>query len=177
MFPRLSKDVVPLLISCIFLVVFNVITTALFPAIGFERLRIPFYVLIILFMGFKLDTPFLGAFIFIVMYVHSFFTVEGWEIGTISGILTCSSIARLRNIIHLSGAGFVMGTVFVFQVVWFLISSVLFFVKLNSWSYLIDKFFIFIPESLILSVLSPLLFHLLDKIWWFAPDYILEESK
>ena len=74
-----KKEIIPLIISCIILILFEIISTTVFPIIGIENIRIPFHVLIILYMGFKLDTAWLGVLIFIIMVTHSFFTIEGWE--------------------------------------------------------------------------------------------------
>jgi hypothetical protein len=36
---------------------------------------------------------------------------------------------------------------------------------MDDWAYVIEKFWRFIPESIILSLMSPLVFGILDFIW------------
>lgn len=160
-----KKEITPLLLSCIILIFFEIISTTIFPIIGIDNVRIPFHVLIILYMGFKLETAWLGILIFVVMFTHSFFTIEGWEMGAIAGIITCTSISYLRDVIHLSSVSLTMITVQIFQMVWFFIVALLIYIQIDGWGYIVQKFWRFIPESILISILAPFAFNLLDKIW------------
>lgn len=160
-----KKEIIPLILTCIILVFFEIISTTIFPILGIDNVRIAFNVLVILYMGFKLDTPWLAILIFFIQITHSFFTIEGWEMGTIAGIITCTSISYLRDVIHLGSTSLTMITVQIFQMVWFCIVALLIYIQIDSWAYVIQKFWRFIPESILISILAPFVFGLLDKIW------------
>jgi len=160
------KDlIIPLFITLLILVVLEIISTALLPAFGIQKYIIPFNILIVLYLGFKLETPYLAILILIVQYFHSFFSIEGWELGTIAGIFICIVISYLRDLIHFSSAAITITVTQVFQVVWFLIVSSLFYLKTGNMGILVEKMWRFIPESIAISLLAPFFFAIFDRIW------------
>ncbi|MGB0452613.1 MAG: hypothetical protein ACPGJV_02780 [Bacteriovoracaceae bacterium] len=161
----LKRDVVPLLLCTIVMILFEIFSTAFMPLLGIENYRIPFHILVVLYLGFKLETPLLAVYIFSIQFVHSFFTIEGWEMGTIAGIITCTTISYLRDLIHLSSGALTMLMTQVFQILWFVIISIFLFIKLDSSAYIVNKFWRFIPESLFLSLLAPVVFSVFDRLW------------
>ncbi|EPZ50118.1 hypothetical protein ACRXCV_03855 [Halobacteriovorax sp. GFR7] len=161
-----SSDIpIRLLITVLILIVLEVLASAFLPLFGLNKYMIPFNVLLVLYIGFKLETPYLAIIILILQLTHSLFSIEGWEYGTISGILICIVIGYLRDLLHFTSSFITMLTVFLFQVLWFLISSSLLYLKFDSFDYIVQKFWRFIPESIILSLLAPIFFSLLDKVW------------
>ncbi len=76
---NLKDIIVPLIKTLFLLFILEVITTAVFPNIGLLHYRIPFNILLVLFLGLRLETPYLAIIILIVQYFHGFFSVEGWE--------------------------------------------------------------------------------------------------
>jgi len=171
------KNVVPsTLLTILFLIILEVLSTAMLPMIGVSKYRLPFNILIILFLGFKLETSFLAILILVVQYTHAFFSIEGWASGTIAGIIVCTIISYLRDLMHFSSAGFTMLVTQLFQLVWFLIISVFFYIRFDNVEFLIEKFWRFIPESICISLLSPLFFALLDKIWKVREDGVLSDE-
>ncbi|MCP4914299.1 MAG: hypothetical protein GY909_14395 [Oligoflexia bacterium] len=153
------------IITLLILFVLEIFSTALFPLFGLSSIKIPFNILIVLFLGFKINSPYLAFMILFTQYFHSFFSVEGWEMGTVAGILICLLISYLKDLLHFSSAIFTIIVTQIFQVVWFLIISGLYYLKFDGFEYIIEKFWRFIPESIIISILSPFFFSLLDKIW------------
>ena len=61
------------IITSILLIVLQVLSTAVLPILGLTKYRLPFNILIILFLAFKLESPFLAIFILIFQYIYSFF--------------------------------------------------------------------------------------------------------
>lgn len=155
----------PFAIMLLLLILLEIVTTALFPVLGMSRYRIPFHILFVLFLGFKLESPWLSVLILVIQYFHSFFSVEGWAIGTLAGIIVCTVVSYLRELIHLSSPVITVLVVELFQLLWFVIIGILIYLKLGEFSYILDKLWRFLPESLVISFLSPFLFNLLDKIW------------
>jgi len=173
---KTSDIPIRLLITVLILIVLEVIASAFLPLFGLNRYMIPFNVLIVLYIGFKLETPYLAIIILILQLTHSLFSIEGWEYGTIAGVLICIVISYLRDILHFSNAVMTMLTVQIFQLVWFCITASLLYLKFDSSDYILQKFWRFIPESIVLSLLAPVFFSLLDKIWKVRSEGLMRES-
>lgn len=160
------KDIIaPLVITILILLFLEVISSALFPVIGINQYRLPFHILIVLFLGFKIENPYLAIPIFVIQYFHSFFSIEGWEMGTIAGVVICFVISYVRDLIHFSSIGATMIITQIFQVVWLTIVSSVLYLKTENASYIIEKFWRFLPESVIISVIAPFAFVILEKVW------------
>lgn len=160
------KEALPsLLVTLLLLCVLEILGSTFLPLIGIEKYRIPFNVLIVLFIGFKLESPFLSLMILIVQYFHSFFSYEGWAMGTVAGVVICLIISYLRELIHFSSVMVTVVVTQIFQMVWFVIVSSLLFLKMGEWTYILEKFWRFVPESIVISLIAPFFFSMLDKIW------------
>ena len=173
---QLKDLITPLIITLLILTFLEIISTVLLPVFGLKNYILPFNILIILFLGFKVRTPFLSFIILIVQYFHSFFTIEGWEPGTIVGIFVCILIAYLKELIHFSSSIATMLVTQIFQTSWFLLSSGLIYIRTGNMEYLITKFWRFLPESILISILSPFLFSLFEKIWKISNRGLLGEE-
>lgn len=162
---QLKRLLVPLAATVLMLIFLEVVSTALLPVMGFGPYRISFSVLLTLFMAFKLETPYLPFLILIMQYIHSFFSIGGWEPGTIAGVLICVVISYLKNIIHFTSHVVTIVVTEVFQVLWFCIVAALFVMKGADVSIVGERLWRFVPESLLASLMAPLFFSFLDKIW------------
>ncbi len=160
------KDIVfPLIKTLMLLFILEIITTAIFPMIGLLNFRVPFNILLVLFLGLRLETPYLAILIMVVQYFHSFFSVEGWEMGTVTGIVICVVVSYVREMIHFSSWGMTILITQVFQLLWFFVQSVIIYIQLGNLDYIFDKGWRFLPQSVIIALLSPLFFIILNKIW------------
>ena len=157
------------------LFIVEVLSSTIFPFMGLLEFRIPFNVLLVLYVGFKFDMSYVPITIFVIQYCYSFFTIEGWETGTIAGIIIYAIISYFKDVIYLSSAATTVMFVQIFQFVWLIIVSLLFYIKLGSFSFFIEKIWRFIPESIILSLLAPVFFMLFDIIWQVGKDDMLGE--
>ena len=118
------KDIIFPLIKTILLLFFlELMTTAVFPMIGLVNYRIPFNILIVLYLGLRLETPYLAILILCVQYFHSFFSVEGWEMGTVTGIVICIIVSYIREMMHFSSWGMTIVITQLFQLLWFFAQS------------------------------------------------------
>ncbi|MCF8057660.1 MAG: hypothetical protein K9K67_00075 [Bacteriovoracaceae bacterium] len=170
------KLIRPLGITLLILVVLEIFSTALVPMLGLMKYRIPFNVLIILYLGFKMETPYTSLLILILQYTHSFFSIEGWEMGTIAGVIICIVISYLKDLLHLSSSVITIFVTQVFQSLWFVIVSILLYLKEENFSYIVEKFWRFLPESIVISLLAPFFFGILDVIWRAETDRALGDS-
>ena len=162
---NLKDIIVPIIKTIILLVVLEVITTTIFPNIGLENFRLPFNILIVLYLGLTLETPYLAILIMLVQVFHGFFSVEGWELGTVTGIVICVIVSYLRDTIHFSSWLMTILITQVFQLLWFFVQSILIYIQLGSLNYIFEKGWRFLPQSVIIALLSPFFFYLLNRIW------------
>ncbi len=153
------------IVTTLLLVFMQVMSTAVLPLFGLTNYRLPFNILIILFLAFKLESPFLAIFVLIFQYVYSFFSVEGWAMGTFAGILVSMIVGYLKDIIHFSSIFLTILVTEIFQFVWFLIVSTLIYLQVGNWDYIFEKLARFVPESLVISLMAPLIFAFLDRVW------------
>ena len=151
--------------TVIILIGLEIISTTFFPAIGLKNFRPSFNILIILYIGFRLESPFVAFLILVVQYTHSFFSIEGWALGTVSGVIVCMIISYLRELIHFSTKLLTIVVVQIFQMAWFIITSILLYFRTSEWDYILEKLIRFIPESILISIIAPYCFLLLDRVW------------
>ena len=172
-----TVEILPrLFITVLILIVLEVLTSAFLPLFGLTRYMLPFNVLIVLFLGFKLENPYMALLILVVQYFHSLFTIEGWEMGTIAGVLICVVISYLRDVLHFTSSLITIVVTQIFQVLWFIIVSSLLYLKMDDTSYIIDKLWRFLPESIIISLLAPFFFSVFDKVWGVGNEGLMGES-
>lgn len=162
---RLSQVLISFALTMALLIGFEVITSTLLPVLGWMEYRLTFNVLIILFLAIRLDSPLVPWMILGLQLVHSAFSIEGWALGTLAGIIVMISANYLKELLQLSTAIMTMLTVQLFQIIWFVTVTLIICLKISNF----DKFgmimWSFIPGSILLSLISPLLFWLLRSIW------------
>lgn len=162
---KFNQLIISIIITLIILFIFEVVLSTFLPILGLGRYILPINVLIILYLSFELDTPFLSVLIFLVQYTHSIFSVEEWAIGTIAGVIIGFIVSFLRDLLRLSTPLITIIIVQIFQIIWFIITSFLNYMQTNDFNLILSKLWLFIPESLIISILSPFFFFILNKIW------------
>jgi hypothetical protein len=163
--PRFSRLVLSTLVTLGILVALEIATSAFFPALGWREHRLAFNVVIILFMALKVTTPLLPWFVMLLQLMHAAFSVEGWALGTLVGILVSLIASYLKEILQFSSAIATMVIVQLFQLVWYVATVSIICLKLGTFEKFGMMFWNAMPGTLLLSVLSPLLFKLLDKVW------------
>lgn len=167
---RLSQILIAFAVTCAFLVGLEVITATMLPAFGWHEYRLTFNVLLILFLALRLDSAGVPWMIMGLQMIHSAFSVEGWALGTLAGLIVMVSANYLKELLHLTNAIMTMITVQLFQMIWYLTVTVIICLKISNF----DKFgmiiWSFIPGSILLSMISPLIFWVLEKIWRVPSD-------
>jgi len=162
---RFSQMLISFAITLALLVGFEIVTSTILPALGWKEYRLTFNVLIILFMAIKMDSPIVPWLILGLQLIHSIFSIEGWALGTLAGVIVMLSANYLKEILQLSTAFMTMLTVQLFQFIWYLTVTLVICLKISDF----DKFGLilwsFIPGSILLSLISPLIFWLLEMVW------------
>lgn len=167
---RFSQLLISFGITLALLLGLEIVTSTLLPAMGWKEYRLTFNVLIILFLAIRMDSPAVPWMILALQVVHSIFSIEGWALGTLAGIIVMLSANYLKEILHLTTAFMTMVTVQLFQMIWYITVTLIICLKISDF----DKFGMimgsFIPGSIMLSLISPALFWLLETIWRTPSD-------
>jgi hypothetical protein len=162
---RLSQMIFSYVVTIALLIGLEVVTATMLPVLGWHEYRLTFNVLIILFLALRLDSPLVPWMILGLQSVHSAFSVEGWALGTFSGLIVLFSANYLKELLQLTSAFMTMVTVQLFQFIWFFTITLVICLKISDF----DKFgmilWSFVPGSVLLSLISPLLFWVLDSVW------------
>jgi hypothetical protein len=162
---RLSQLLISFAISIALLMGLEIITSTILPALGWHEYRLTFNVLIILFIALRLDSPMVPWMIMGLQMIHSIFSIEGWALGTLAGLIVMVSANYLKELLHLTTAFMTMITVQLFQMIWYLTVTLIICLKISNF----DKFGLiiwsFIPGSILLSLISPILFWILEQVW------------
>ena len=157
--------------TIILLILLEVFSSAVMPAMGIVNFKPAFSVLIVLFMAFKLETPILPYLILVIQYVHSVFSIEGWGIGTLAGIIVALSVRYLRDLLQFSSAISTIVVVQIFQMAWFIMVAFMLCLKMGDFSPYFNNLWRYTPESFLLSLLSPFFFLILDRVWLVDRKY------
>ncbi len=162
---RLSQMLISFAISLALLIGLEIITATLLPALGWVEYRLTFNVLILIFIAIRLDSPLVPWMIMALQMVHSVFSVEGWALGTLAGLIVMISANYLKELLQLTTALMTMLTVQLFQMIWYFTVVIVICLKISNF----EKFGIilwsFIPGSILLSLVAPVLFWILEQIW------------
>ncbi len=166
----LNKIIRPFLITLIFLVILEILTSSLVSILGFTRFHIPLNLVILFYLAIRLETPFMAFLIFLVQYSHSFFTIENWAVGTFIGILICRVVSKFRDLIQISNYALTVLVVQIFLMSWHLIYSSFFYFQTGGKTIFFERFIIAFFEGLMASLISYHLFSLLDRIWFSGKE-------
>ena len=154
-----------LLLTLLLLIAFNILSTVFFSGASYLDFRIGLHVLIVLFLAFRMNINTLPYFIFAVEYIHSIFSIEGWAIGTVAGLLISIIVNYLKDMIQFTSAISIMVIVQIFQLVWFVIIGAIFGLKMGNVDFYANTFRYFMYESFVLSLMAPIVFKILTAIW------------
>jgi hypothetical protein len=163
--PRISRLIFSLIVTLLILIAFEIATSAFLPAIGWRESRLAFNVVVILFMAMRLNSSLLPWFVLVLQFVHSAFSIEGWALGTVVGILVSLSASYLKEVMQFGSAIATMVTVQIFQMAWYVTTISIICLKLGSFETFSMMFWNVIPGTFFLSLISPLIFNLLNKVW------------
>jgi hypothetical protein len=167
---RFSQLLFSFILTIALLTGLEILTSSLLPMLGWKEYRVTFNVLIILFLAIRLDSPIVPWLIMVLQMVHSAFSVEGWALGTLAGLIVLVAANYLKELLHLTTAFMTMITVQLFQVIWFFTVTLIICLKISDFQKFGMILWSFIPGSILLSMISPLLFYLLGLIWKVPQD-------
>ncbi|MDA8792798.1 hypothetical protein N9N67_06100 [Bacteriovoracaceae bacterium] len=154
-----------LMITLLLLILCEILSSTFLPFMGFTNFKIPFNVIIVLFLALRIQDDGLPIYILATQLIHSIFSNEGWAVGTIIGIIVSFMVSITKDLIQFSSAFVTIVTVQVFQIIWFLLMSSILCLKMGDFSKFGTIIINFFPESIVLSLMSPLFFNLLSRIW------------
>jgi hypothetical protein len=167
---RFSQLLISYAITIGLLIGLEIVTSTILPAFGWNEYRLTFNVLIILFLAIRLGSSSVPWLVLGLQMVHSIFSIEGWALGTFAGLIVIISANYLKELLHLTTAIMTMVTVQLFQMIWYVTVTLVICLKISNF----DKFgmiiWSFIPGSILLSLISPILFWILEQIWRVPSD-------
>jgi hypothetical protein len=166
---RLSDILKSLLVTVVVLVLMEIFSSTIMPILGLGGLRLAFNVILVLYLALRVSSVYLPYCILVLQLIHGFFSIEGWAMGTIAGVIISMFINYMKDLLHFSSGIITMVIVQLSQLSWFIIIGILSAIKLDDFSVIASMLWRFLPQSIILSLLSPLIFQLMDKIWQSGP--------
>lgn len=152
-------------ITLVILVFSEFFSSAILPALGFRDYTLAFNVLIIIYLGFRYNTSSLPWILLVLQIFHSAFSVEGWALSTLAALVVCFIINYFKEIMQVSSIVSTIISVFIFQIVWFLVVAAVIASKNGDFAFILPRILRIIPEALGLALISPFVYKLLDKIW------------
>lgn len=162
---RLKDLLSSLSLTLILLIFSDILITSLLPALGLRHFNMSIHILIVIFLGFYIQTPYISLLILLIQLVHSLFTVEGWAHGTFTGVVLIMLLNYLKDLLQFRSALFTFLLTFVLQYLWFFIVASLIYFRVGNFEYYSQSFFDILPETLVVSFISPFFFSVLSKIW------------
>ena len=154
-----------IILTILLLLFLEVLSTSLLPIIGFAKFKPPFHILIVIFFSFYFKNSYLAVMILVTQCIHSLFSIEGWAMGTVAGVLISMMISYIRELINLSSPVITVIVTQIAMLSWFIITSTLIYLQLDEINYVLEKFWRFLPESFLLSLISPIFFIFLERLW------------
>jgi hypothetical protein len=167
---RFSQLLISFVVTLALLTGLEIVTATILPAIGWNDYRLTFNVLIVLFLAIRLHSAAVPWMIMGLQMVHSIFSVEGWALGTLAGLIVMVSANYLKELLHLTTAIMTMITVQLFQMIWYITVTLIICLKISNFEKFGMIIWSFIPGSILLSLISPILFWILEQIWRVPSD-------
>lgn len=167
---RFSQLLISFAVTMALLTGLEIVTSTILPALGWNEYRLTFNVLIILFLAIRLHSAAVPWMIMGLQMVHSIFSIEGWALGTLAGLIVMVSANYLKELLHLTTALMTMITVQLFQMIWYITVTLIICLKISNFEKFGMIIWSFIPGSILLSLISPILFWILEQIWRVPSD-------
>ncbi len=167
---RFSQLLISFAVTMALLTGLEIVTSTILPALGWNDYRLTFNVLVILFLAIRLHSAAVPWMIMGLQMVHSIFSVEGWALGTLAGLIVMVSANYLKELLHLTTAIMTMITVQLFQMIWYITVTLIICLKISNFEKFGMIIWSFIPGSILLSLISPILFWILEQIWRVPSD-------
>ena len=167
---RFSQLLISFAVTMALLTGLEIVTSTILPALGWNEYRLTFNVLIILFLAIRLHSAAVPWMIMGLQMVHSIFSIEGWALGTLAGLIVMISANYLKELLHLTTALMTMITVQLFQMIWYITVTLIICLKISNFEKFGMIIWSFIPGSILLSLISPILFWILEQIWRVPSD-------
>jgi len=135
------------------------------PTVSNYSFAISFNLIVITYLSLHLLPSYLPFIILIINLFHSVFSIEGWALGTFVGCLISYIILILREMMQFTSYLMISLLMLFVQMLWSFISGFTLSLKTQEWEWLIVYARHSIWQAVLLSLLAPLFFMLLNKIW------------
>ena len=167
---KISRLLFAFFFTVAILIVLEIFASSILPSLGWIDYKLNFNVLIVLFLAFRFTSPLFPWIVVALQLIHAVFSVDGWALGTLVGIVLSIVVVYVKEILQFSSFLLTIITVQVFQIAWYVLSFTLICLKLGSF----EKFGLYFWNSfwgsVLLSLMSPFFFKFLDKVWAIEDD-------
>jgi len=162
---KLVFRILSLFLTLLIVFAANLFSSVSLPWLGVTTLKFHFHLLVILFFLFYIKDDYISLYILIIEIVNSLFTSQGWEIGTLSGIMLVAISYIFKDLIQLSNVISTALYSFFFLTLRYFIFGFIYYTKIHSLDFLWSGLWYNILENIFLSILSPFVFVILRFIW------------
>ncbi|MDH4468631.1 MAG: hypothetical protein QE271_11290 [Bacteriovoracaceae bacterium] len=173
---RHSSPLMCMMKTVLICVFFDLFFMIFFPLISLKWVAVSVTQVAIIFLSFTVGFAWLPWGILTLQLFHSLFSLEGWALGTLIGVIICVVMSRLKAMIQLTGPLSIIMTTYFLQFAWCLMAGILTSLRNHDW-----KFFqLFVNQGLtyglVTAALSPLLFFIFRNIWLVPTNPFDHES-
>jgi hypothetical protein len=137
--------------------------------------RLRFDILVIVYISLRFDNPFLPFLILLIELLDIAFSTEHFALGTFAGMFIFILIRQLKGLLRVETKTLIAALTTVCQLVWFIVVSVFIYLRSAALSTIGYRFLYFISEAIFLSLISPYIFMLFDKIMRIDSNFELGE--
>jgi len=162
---KINQLIRSLLWTILLLLALDFTSATILFTMGVTSFKPPFEILIILYLGFRINSSILPILVLIIQFFHQAFSTDGWSLGTFTGVLICILLNYLRELIDISNKISTIIVVQICQILWFVFVTGIICMKMGDFGLFFSRLGLFLPESIFISLLSPFLFDLLNSIW------------
>ncbi len=151
--------------TVLLIVFFNVLMATVLPSFQLYSGRFSVSVMVVIFLSLFVRNLFLPFFILILLYIHSFFTIEPWAIAGLSALTLCALIGAVRHLLNFRSRVSIAPVTFLGYLLWYFILGLLLSFKTGEFNILVSYLVDGLWSGAILSLFSPFIFIFLDYIW------------
>lgn len=160
-----AELIIAMLQTLVLVVFFNVLMATVLPSFQLYSGRFSVSVMVVIFLSLFVRNLFLPFFILILLYIHSFFTIEPWAMAGISALTLCALIGAVRHLLNFRSRISIAPVTLIGYLIWYLILGLLLSFKTGEFNFFISYLIDGLWSGAVLACISPFIFIFLDYIW------------
>jgi len=148
----------------LFQVFSEIILSSLVPLFFSYNLRLSITSIICIFIILKKNYTWVPILLFFFQFIHSFFSIQGWETGLLCSTLIWFILLYVKDMVHLSTGSLILfvGCSCLF---WFFCENLILGYKVGDFKHFFMYLNLNLIEFVVLLISTPLIFSILEKLW------------